>query len=130
MFNCIRADTIARINNGYLKKKTGVQLRYSKETMNFLSVLKEEGYIKEFSMLEEDKKQCIVVILRYTKNRPALKSMKIVSRPGQRIYVKSDKIPVITNKFGCAILSTNHGVVTSQTAQELKIGGEIIAVVF
>ena len=131
MFNCVRADTITRIKNGYSKKIEHIQLRYSGETINFLSVLQEEGYIKNFEVLEQDKKQAVAVTLRYAKNnKPALKQIKIVSKPGQRMYIKAEKIPIITNGFGCAILSTNQGVITSHRAKNLKIGGEIIAIVF
>jgi small subunit ribosomal protein S8 len=132
MYNCVRADTITRIKNGYRRKSDYIQLRYSKETINFLEVLKEEGYIENFEVLESDKKQAVAVQLRYTEKtrKAALKEMRIVSKPGQRIYVKANKIPVITNGFGCAILSTNHGIITSYKAKNLKIGGEIIAVIF
>lgn len=130
MFNSIRADTIAQLKNGYRRKLSFLQLRYSKETVNFLKLLQQEGYINDFEVLEADRKKAIAVSLRYFKNKAAIKQINIVSRPGQRIYIKSNNIPVIVNGFGCAILTTNQGIITSQEAIRKKVGGEWIATIF
>lgn len=130
MFNSIRADTIAQLKNGYRRKLQFIQIRYSKEMINLLNVLKEAGYIEGYNLLELGNKQAIGVNLRYVKNRPAIREIKILSKPGQKLYVKKDKIPVIYNGFGSVILSTNQGIMTSQQAHQKGIGGELLATVF
>lgn len=130
MLNCLIGDSITRIRNGYRAKLQEVELYYSNFVLSFVKVLKEEGYIEDFEIFQEGVKRSIGVNLRYYKDKPAMKRIKLISRPGQRIYTKKDKIPIIANYLGSVILSTNKGLMTSKDARNAGLGGEIIAEVF
>lgn len=130
MLNCIIADGINRIKNGYKAQLQEIELYYSKFVWNFLNVLKKEGYIEDIELFQEGNKQTIGVKLKYFKRKSALREIKCVSKPGQRMYTKKNKIPIIRNHLGCVIISTSKGVMSSKEAQALHLGGEIIATVF
>lgn len=130
MFNCTILDGITRIRNGYHSRLHMVELVYSKFMCNLLEILKNEGYINDYEVYEENKKKTIGVTLKYVKNKPALKLIKGISKPGQRIYTSYDKIPVVINRLGIIILSTNIGVISCQDAKKKKVGGEMILQVF
>lgn len=130
MLNCLILDCITRIRNGYKAKLEEIEVCFSNFTVAFLEVLKKEGYINDIEIFQEGNKKTIGVKLKYVKNKNALKIIKGISKPGQRIYASFDKIPVVVNNFGCVILSTNKGVMTSHEARRTRTGGELIAMVF
>lgn len=130
MYNCTIADGITRLRNGYKAQLEEIELAFSNFVWSFLEVLKDEGYIKDMEIFEEGNKKTIGVKLKYIKGKSALKEIKCISKPGQRIYTKHNKIPVFYNYFGCVILSTSKGVMESRQARAERIGGEIVAKVF
>ena len=130
MFNCTIADGITRIRNGYKAQLKEIELAFSNFVLNFLRILKSEGYIEDYEVFEEGNKKTIGVVLKYVRGRGALREIKCISRPGQRIYTKKDKVPVIKNYLGCVILSTNKGLMSSKEAKSNGLGGEIVATVF
>jgi small subunit ribosomal protein S8 len=130
MFNCTIADGITRIRNGYKARLKEIELVFSNFMLNFLRILKSEGYIEDYEVFQEGNKKTIGVVLKYVRERGALREIKCISRPGQRIYTKKDKVPVIKNYLGCVILSTNKGLMSSKEAKSHGLGGEIVATVF
>lgn len=132
MITSLMANAITSIRNGYMSKLKHIYIPYSKLILNVVKILKEEGYIEDFK--EENmnnKKFFILITLRYSgKNFPAIKNIKMVSKPGQRIYVSIDEMPWVYNGFGISIISTNKGVLSSPEAMKLRVGGELILNVF
>ena len=90
-------------------------------------ILKEEGYIRNFKVIDDNKQGMLHISLKYNENRESVISgLKKVSKPGCRIYCKSDSIPKVLDGLGVAIVSTSHGVMTGKKCAELNIGGEVL----
>jgi len=130
MFNSTIADGITRIRNGYKAQLPEIELCFSKLMVNFLEILKREGYINDIEIFQEGNKKTIGVKLKYIRNRNALREIYIISRPGQRIYAKHNKIPILKNNLGLTIVSTNLGLMPSYEALQRRLGGELLAGVF
>jgi len=116
----------------HLQVKKTVKVRYSKLKLSLLEKIKEEGYIDNIQVIEEDNnpnKKSIVVDLRFYNKKPVITSIKRVSKPGRRVYAGVNDIPRIMNGLGITILSTSKGVLTGKEAKKLNIGGEIICVI-
>jgi small subunit ribosomal protein S8 len=129
MLNDPIADMLTRMRNANLQKHRYVDVRKSKMIQAILSVLKEEGFVKEFQMLEEE--PMIRVYLKFDEDRePLLKGMKRVSTPGRRIYVKWPEVPLIRRGIGIAIVSTSKGIKSGFDARKEKVGGELICTVW
>lgn len=120
------ADMITRIRNGNLISKPDVLVPYSKMKEDILMILKESGFIKNYELAPEDKKNLKVELLYYNADRKAITEIKKISKPGSRIYVSKDKIPLIKNGKGVAILSTSKGVFGDKKAREMGVGGELL----
>ena len=126
------SDMVARINNGQTAKLYSVKIIYSKLNLAVLNILKKEGFIDSFTV-EKDKLVSynhIEVVLKYDFGSPVIKQFKRVSKPGRRVYCKSDKIPKFYNGLGISILSTPKGVLCNNEAGQNKVGGEILCTVF
>lgn len=94
-------------------------------------ILKAEGYVKDVEYVEDNKQGVIRVFLKYGKNgEKVITNLKRISKPGLRVYVKSDDIPKVLNGLGTAIISTSTGVVTDKVARETNVGGEVIAYIW
>jgi small subunit ribosomal protein S8 len=125
------ADMLTRIRNGNKAKFEKVDIPLSKEKLEIAKILKQEGYIKNFKVLSEEKKGRLRVYLKYdAQNRGIINGIKRVSRPGLRIYVKSKKIPPVLNGFGINIVSTPQGIITDKEAKKLNVGGEVLCSVW
>ena len=125
------SDMLARIKNAHRAKKTFTSCYKSKLNINVLSVLKEEGYIRDFKDIEERKGiSSIKIDLKYYNGTPVIKRIKRISKPGRRIYARADSIPRIQNGLGLAIVSTSKGIMSDNEARNQNIGGEIICRVF
>jgi small subunit ribosomal protein S8 len=122
------ADMLTRIRNGQSSKKTTVTMPSSKQKMAIAKVLKDEGFIADFSVSADAKKQ-MSVMLKYYEGRPVIESIKRVSRPGLRIYRSKNELPKVLNGLGVAIISTSAGVMTDRQARESGRGGEVICTV-
>ncbi|MCK4695129.1 MAG: 30S ribosomal protein S8, partial [Candidatus Cloacimonetes bacterium] len=125
-------DAITKIRNAYLANHRTVSLNHSNVTEAIVKILTEENYINSYELIDRDtgkkiyRKQ-VFLNLRYTnEGKPVLRGIERVSRPGLRIYVNSGNIPSVYNNTGCAILSTNLGVLVDRDAREKKVGGEYI----
>ena len=125
------ADMLTRIRNGNKAKFEKVDIPLSKEKLEIAKILKQEGYIKNFKVLSEEKKGMLRVYLKYdAQNRGIINGIKRISRPGLRIYVKSKKILPVLNGLGINIVSTPQGIITDRDAKKLNVGGELICSVW
>jgi len=122
------ADMFTRIRNGQLAQKVTVVMPSSKLRVSIAKVLKEEGYIADFSV-SGDVKPVVEVALKYFEGKKVIESIERVSRPGLRIYKKKDELPKVMGGLGIAIVSTSKGVMTDRAARKAGMGGEIIGYV-
>lgn len=123
------ADMLTRIRNGQAAEKTVVDMPSSKLKVAIARVLKDEGYIEDFSVRNDAGKATLSIALKYYVGRPVIDRLERVSRPGLRIYRQSRDIPRVMNGLGIAIVSTPKGVVTDRKARSLGVGGEVLCLV-
>jgi len=120
------SDMLTRIRNANAVSKMYVDVPYSKFKEEILKVLKEEKYIKDYEVIEENKRKILRVHLLYFGRRKAINEIKKISTPGRRIYVSKDEIPIVKNNYGIAVLTTSKGVMSSKKAKEIGVGGELL----
>jgi small subunit ribosomal protein S8 len=123
------ADMLTRIRNAQLAEKLSVAMPSSRVKASIAQVLKDEGYIEDFKVRDEDGKSTLEVALKYYAGEPVIEKIERVSRPGLRIYKGRDDIPKIMNGLGIAIVSTSRGVMTDRKARATGIGGEVLCIV-
>lgn len=123
------ADFLTRIRNGQSSGKSEVNVPASKVKLALAQVLKDEGYIEDFSATTRDDKPTLVVQLKYYQGRPVIDRIERVSRPGLRVYKGKDELPSILGGLGVAIVSTSKGVMTDRQARASGHGGEVICIV-
>jgi len=123
------ADMLTRIRNAQLAEKLSVAMPSSRVKASIAQVLKDEGYIEEFKVRDEDGKSTLEIALKYYAGEPVIEKIERVSRPGLRIYKGRDEIPKIMNGLGIAIVSTSKGVMTDRKARATGIGGEVLCIV-
>lgn len=123
------ADMLTRIRNGQQAQKTQVAMPSSKVKVAIAKVLKDEGYIEDYSVKQNGARAELEVTLKYYAGRPVIERIERVSRPGLRIYKSSDKLPRVMNGLGVAIVSTPRGVMTDRAARAGRVGGEVICYV-
>ena len=123
-------DMITRIRNAQLRALNNVSIPSSKFRARILDVLKQEGYIANYKISSDNKKESLLVDLKYSNGLPVIKEIKRVSKPGRRIYAKAGSIAKIQNGLGLAIVSTSMGIMSDNDARTKNIGGEIICRVF
>ena len=125
------ADMLTRIRNGVTSKHDSVSMPASKIKVAIASVLKDEGFIRGYSVESEGSKTMLKIELSYTgRKEPVLTGIKRVSKPGLRVYVQKREIPRVFGGLGIAILSTPEGVMTGQVARQKSIGGEVLCYVW
>ena len=124
-------DFLTVIRNGVHAKKERVTTRVSNITLKITEILKREGFVDNFKLMEDNGKRFIRTHLRYLGNKqPAIRSLQRVSKPGIHYYVGSKKIPHVMGGLGVAILSTPKGLVTDREARAQNVGGEIVCKVW
>ena len=125
------ADMLTRIRNANQMKHKTVNVPASKLKAEILSVLKQEGYIVDFERVNEGVQGTLKVTLKYLENEErVIRGLKKISKPGLRVYAKTDDIPKVLNGLGIAIISTSNGLMTDRAARRNKVGGEVIAYVW
>ncbi|MFW3505478.1 30S ribosomal protein S8 [Aerococcus viridans] len=125
------ADFLTRIRNANMVRHESFESPSSKIKENIAAILKEEGYIKDYEIIEDDKQNVIRVFMKYTSdNQRVIANLKRISKPGLRVYAKSDQIPKVLNGLGTALVSTSEGVITDKAARAKNIGGEVLAYVW
>ncbi len=121
------ADMFTRIRNGSKAKFEKVDVPSSQLKREVAKILKEEGFIKNYKVITDDQKHEVIrVFLKYDENRKGIIHIRRVSKPGRRIYTKSDRIPPVMGGLGLSILSTPQGVITDKSAQKAHVGGEVL----
>ena len=123
-------DMLARIKNSQTRNKKNVAMPSSKFKTKIAEVLKEEGFIIDYKIEDNEKKQNLIIALKYNYGNPVINTIERVSKPGRRIFSSAESLPKINNGLGIAIISTPKGVMTDVNARKQKIGGEIICKVF
>jgi len=123
------ADLLTRIRNGQAARKAAVTLASSKLKQAIVKVLKDEGYIADFSVHDESGKPELRIELKYYEGRPVIDRIERVSRPGLRIYRGKDQFPRVLGGMGTVIVSTPKGVMTDKAAQAIGQGGEVLCIV-
>ncbi|HOW37401.1 MAG TPA: 30S ribosomal protein S8 [Candidatus Izemoplasmatales bacterium] len=125
------ADMLTRIRNANQMKHETVDIPASKLKSEILSVLKAEGYINDYKLVADGVQGTIRVTLKYLQNKErAVRGLKKISKPGLRVYAKSDELPRVLNGLGIAVVSTSQGIMTDREARKKQVGGEIIAYVW
>ena len=123
------ADMLTRIRNAQLVEKSAVTMPASKLKVAIAQVLKDEGYIDGYRVLEDGGRRELEIGLKYYAGRPVIERIERVSRPGLRIYKGRDAIPQVMNGLGVAIVTTPKGVMTDRKARQNGVGGEVLCYV-
>lgn len=125
------ADLLTRIRNASRAEHEKVDIPASKLKVKVTELLKEEGFVKNYRLIEDNKQGVLRVYLKYgAGNEKMISGLMRVSRPGRRVYVTKDKIPSILGGMGVAILSTSRGVMTDRESRKQQLGGEVLAYVW
>lgn len=120
------ADMLTRIRNGLEREKRSVAMPASRLKAAISQTLKEEGYISDFSVTENNGKPTLNIELKYFEGKPVIDRLERVSKPSLRKYCSRDDLPKILGGYGTAIVSTSSGVMTDKSARDQGLGGEII----
>ncbi|WAM01451.1 30S ribosomal protein S8 [Mycoplasmopsis felis] len=123
------SDLVVRIKNANARKHKTVSIPYSVKKEAIIKLIENEGYIASYSVEGQIQKK-ISSYIKIQKNQPAIVGIKRVSKPGLRVYVKSEEIPSIISGYGTVIISTSKGLITGKEARKENVGGEIIAYIW
>ena len=126
------ADMLTRIRNANMAGHERVEVSASKVKLEIIRILLEEGFIRNYRLLDDGKQGIIRIYLKYGANskEKVITDLKRISKPGRRVYVKSDKLPRVFGDLGIAILSTSQGVKTSLECRRTRVGGEVLCYVW
>jgi small subunit ribosomal protein S8 len=125
------ADMLTRIRNAVLVNKKEVIMPSSRLKVEVAKILKEEGYIKNFKVIDDNKQGNLILALKYTEgNRSVITGLQKISKPGCRIYCKKDSIPKVLDGLGVAIVSTSQGIVSGKKCEEEGVGGEVLCYIW
>ena len=121
------ADMLTRVRNASMAKHEKVDIPSSKMKTEIAKILKDEGYIVNYKILEDNKQNIIRIHLKYDNDGTGvIKKIERVSKPGCRVYVGRDEVPSVLRGFGIVILSTSRGVMNDRDARKAKVGGEVL----
>ncbi|WP_373721678.1 30S ribosomal protein S8 [Bacteroides heparinolyticus] len=125
------ADMLTRIRNANTVGHPTVEIPSSKMKIAILQILQDEGYIKGFNVIEDDKQNVIRVEMKYGPSKErVISSIKKISKPGLKVYAKADQVPKVLGGLGIAVISTSKGIISDKEARKLGIGGEVICYVW
>ena len=124
------ADMLTRVRNAAHARHRRVDMPVSKLKVEIARLLKENHYIHDYKLLEDEKHGVLRLYLKYYQEKPVIRELRRVSKPGLRKYVSVQEIPRVRNGLGLAILSTSRGVMSGREARENKVGGELLAIVW
>lgn len=126
------SDMLTRIRNAQMVKHQIVQIPLTKMSIAITKILKEEGFIEDFENYTEEKREYLLISLKYIgkSRKSVISKITRISKPGLRVYSNSKQLPKVLNNLGIAILSTSKGVMTNLKAKELGIGGEVICYIW
>jgi small subunit ribosomal protein S8 len=123
-------DLLSRIRNAQMRNKSKVVSPNSRLRESVLGVLKNEGYIRGYTVVERDGRSEIEIELKYFDGEPVIREIERVSKPGRRVYTSVRNMPRINNGLGVTIVSTPKGVMADHDARDANVGGEILCTVF
>ena len=125
------ADMLTRIRNANMVKLQKVDIPSSSMKVNIANVLKQEGFIKNYKVISDNLQGVLRIYLKYIDEKDSvINEIKRVSKPGGRVYTKSEDIPVVKNGLGVAILSTSKGIITDNAARQAGVGGELLCTIW
>ncbi|MCD2255338.1 30S ribosomal protein S8 [Agrilactobacillus fermenti] len=125
------ADYLTRIRNANMVRHDSLDVPASKVKTAITEILKREGFIRDFEVIDDDKQGIIRIFLKYGKdNQRVITGLKRISRPGLRNYVKADDVPKVLNGLGIAVISTSNGIITDKEARQKNVGGEVLAYIW
>lgn len=129
------ADMLTRIRNAMAVRKPEVVLPFSKIKLAIAEILKKNGYVTSVEKLDKgfdgkSYEQLRIVLKYHGGKEPAIKNLKRISKPGRRIYVSKDDLPIVLNNLGIAIISTSQGLMTNRDAKKQSMGGEVICEIY
>lgn len=121
------ADMLTRVRNAIKSGHLNVDIPSSKIKIAVTKILKDEGYIKNYKIIDDNKQKTLRIYLKYPENyQSSIVNLKRISKPGRRVYIKAEDLRPILNNIGIWILSTPKGVITNKAAKKLNVGGEIL----
>jgi small subunit ribosomal protein S8 len=125
------ADMLTRIRNANSAYKASTTMPSSKKLVEIARILKQEGYIAEYSVVDGDPQDSLEVTLKYgAKKERTITGIRRISKPGLRVYAKKDELPRVLGGLGVAVISTSSGVMTDRAARKAGVGGEVIAYIW
>jgi small subunit ribosomal protein S8 len=124
------SDFLTRIRNAAKAKKVRVDIPASKMKISLAEILKNQNFIRDYQVVEDNKQNIISIILRYTDGESAISGLKRVSTPGLRIYKNAKDLPRVLNGLGVAVISTSKGLLTDKDARQQSIGGEVVCYIW
>ena len=125
------ADMLTRIRNANMVRHEKLEVPASNIKKEIAEILKREGFVRDVEYIDDNKQGIIRIFLKYGKNNErVITGLKRISKPGLRVYAKTDEIPKVLNGLGIALISTSQGVLTDKEARAKKVGGEILAYVW
>lgn len=125
------ADMLTRIRNANSMRYTEVKVPASKLKLELARILKEEGFIKDYKVVDENVQGMILLTLKYgQKKERVITGLKRISKPGLRVYAKANEVPKVLNGLGIAIISTSKGIMTDKEARKQGLGGEVLAYIW
>ncbi len=124
------AAFLTRIRNALGASHDAVECPASKVNKEIARILKEEGFITDYMLLDDRKQGLIRIDLKYMDGKPVIDKIDRTSRPGRRVYVKADELPAVLGGMGIAIVSTSGGIVTDKQARAQHVGGEVLCTVY
>ena len=125
------ADMLTRIRNANAMRYTEVKVPASKLKLELARILKEEGFITDYKVLEETAQGMILITLKYgPKKERVITGLKRISKPGLRVYAKKEEVPKVLKGLGIAIISTSKGIMTDKEARKEGLGGEVLAYIW
>ncbi|RLL40740.1 30S ribosomal protein S8 [Oceanobacillus piezotolerans] len=125
------ADMLTRIRNANMVKHESLELPASKMKKEIADILKREGFVKDYEVIEDNKQGILRIFLKYGPNEErVITGIKRISKPGLRVYAKADEVPRVLNGLGIAVVSTSNGVLSDKEARSQAVGGEVLAYVW
>lgn len=124
------ADMLTRVRNAGMARHRRVDMPVSKLKVELARLLKDNHYIHDYKVLDDQKHGVLRIYLKYFQEKPVIRELRRVSKPGLRRYVGVSEIPRVRNGLGMAILSTSRGVMNDREARSAKVGGELLAIVW
>lgn len=125
------ADMLTRIRNANMVRHASVEVPASNMKKTIAQILSDEGFIKGFEVIEDDKQGTIKITMKYDENKDrVITGLKRISKPGLRVYAKRNEVPRVLGGLGIAIISTSHGIMSDKQARKEGLGGEVICYVW